>query len=76
MRLATVALEKPDGGLRVIAVGELIYRLVTKAVLQYSFRSDFLLPYKFGVGEEGGSSRSLEQPRGLWMVGKDVHRRL
>lgn len=48
------ALLKPDGGYRPIAVGELVYRLCTKAILRHSFRPDFLLPFQFGVGTKGG----------------------
>jgi hypothetical protein len=46
-------LRKPDGGLRPIAVGDVIYRLVTKAIIRHSNRRDFLLPYQFGVGSKG-----------------------
>jgi len=49
-----VALEKPDGGVRPIAVGELIYRLCTKAVLRTTFKPDFLSTGQFGVGTKGG----------------------
>jgi hypothetical protein len=49
-----IALSKPDGGIRPIAVGELIYRLCTKAILRHSLKPDFLLPYQFGVGTKGG----------------------
>jgi hypothetical protein len=48
------ALLKPDGGYRPIAVGELIYRLCTKAILRHIFRPDFLLAFQFGVGTKGG----------------------
>jgi hypothetical protein len=48
------ALLKPDGRYRPIAVGELIYRLCTKALLRHIFRPDFLLPFQFGVGTKGG----------------------
>jgi hypothetical protein len=47
-------LRKPDGGLRPIAVGDMIYRLATKAIIRHSNRRDFLLPYQFGVGSKGG----------------------
>ena len=47
-------LRKPDGGLRPIAVGDMIYRLATKAIVRHSNRRDFLLPYQFGVGSKGG----------------------
>lgn len=49
-----VALEKPDGGIRPIAVGELVYRLCTKAILRHSFTPDFLNTCQFGVGTKGG----------------------
>jgi hypothetical protein len=45
-------LRKPDGGLRPIAVGDMIYRLATKAIVRHSNRRDFLLPYQF-VGSKG-----------------------
>ncbi len=45
---------KKDGGLRPIAVGELIYRLATKVLLRHYFKPDFLLPTQFGVGSKGG----------------------
>jgi hypothetical protein len=48
------ALIKPDGGYRPIAVGELVYRLCTKAILRHSSRPDFLLPFQYGVGTRGG----------------------
>jgi hypothetical protein len=45
---------KPDGGVRPIAVGELFYRLATKAILKSAFKPDFLLPNQLGVGSKGG----------------------
>jgi hypothetical protein len=48
------SLLKPDRGYRPIAVGELIYRLCTNTLLLHAFRSDFLLPFQFGVGTKGG----------------------
>ncbi|GFZ52260.1 hypothetical protein JCM24511_10033 [Saitozyma sp. JCM 24511] len=47
-------LRKPDGGLRPIASGDMIYGLATKAIIRHSNRHDFLLPYQFGVGSKGG----------------------
>ena len=47
-------LTNPDGGIRPIAVGEIIYRLATRAILRHSFRPDWLLPCQFGVGSRGG----------------------
>ena len=49
-----IALAKPDGGVRPIAIGELVYRLCTKATLRHLLRPDFLLPTQFGVGTPGG----------------------
>jgi len=45
---------KKDGGLRPIAVGDLLYRLVTKVLLRHHFKPDWLLPTQFGVGTKGG----------------------
>jgi hypothetical protein len=47
-------LAKPDGGIRPIAVGELLYRLVVKVILRHTARPDMLLPFQFGVGSTGG----------------------
>jgi hypothetical protein len=49
-----IALEKPDGGVRPIAIGELVYRLCTKAIVRHSFKPDCLSPCQFGVGTRGG----------------------
>ena len=49
-----IALDKPDGGVRPIAIGELIYRLCTKAILRHSFRPDCLSTCQFGVGTRSG----------------------
>ncbi|GFZ50356.1 hypothetical protein JCM24511_08113 [Saitozyma sp. JCM 24511] len=37
-----------------IEVRDMIYRLVTKAIIRHSNRRDFLLPYQIGVGSKGG----------------------
>ena len=47
-------LAKPDGGIRPIAVGELLYRLVVKVILRHTAKPDMLLPFQFGVGSTGG----------------------
>lgn len=47
------ALTKASGGLRPIAAGELIYRLVAKALLEVLPIDDALLPQQFGVGSAG-----------------------
>lgn len=49
-----IALAKPDGGVRPIAVGELIYRLCTKAILRSAFSTDMLAPFQMGVQSAGG----------------------
>ena len=48
-------LAKNDGGLRPIAVGDIIYRLATKTLLRHHFKPDSLLPCQFGVGTKGGT---------------------
>ena len=48
-------LAKDDGGLRPIAVGDIIYRLATKTLLRHHFKPDSLLPCQFGVGTKGGT---------------------
>jgi hypothetical protein len=49
------ALDKDGkGGIRPIAVGDLIYRLLGKAILKLYSRKDCLLPYQLGVGSAGG----------------------
>lgn len=49
-----IALNKPDGGLRPIAIGESIYRLCMKLILKHALKPDFLAPFQFGVGSKGG----------------------
>ena len=49
-----IALDKPDGGVRPITVGDLVYRLCAKAIIRGSFKTDFLSPGQFGVGTKGG----------------------
>jgi hypothetical protein len=49
-----VALDKEDGGVRPIAVGELIYRLVAKVLLRKLFATDQLAPFQLGVQSPGG----------------------
>ncbi|RYE04158.1 MAG: hypothetical protein EOP33_09280, partial [Rickettsiaceae bacterium] len=47
-------LAKPDGGVRPIAVGELLYRLCVKVILRHTVHPNMLLPCQFGVGTPGG----------------------
>ena len=47
-------LVKSDGGIRPIAVGELLFRLVSKILLRHYFKPDMLLPNQLGVGSKGG----------------------
>jgi len=47
-------LAKQDGGVRPIAVGDLIYRLSAKVLLRHHFKQECLLPTQFGVGTKGG----------------------
>ena len=47
-------LSKNDGGTRPIAVGEVMYRLASKALLRKAFKADFLLPTQLGVGTSCG----------------------
>ncbi|KAE8241548.1 hypothetical protein A4X03_0g8133, partial [Tilletia caries] len=47
-------LSKPDGGIRPIAVGELLYRLCAKLLLKVFPLSEALLPNQLGVGTPGG----------------------
>ncbi len=46
-------LPKTDGGIRRIAYGELIYRLITKTLLRKAFKPDFLEKYQLGVSSKG-----------------------
>ncbi|KAF1807891.1 hypothetical protein P152DRAFT_377032, partial [Eremomyces bilateralis CBS 781.70] len=54
-----VALTKEDGGLRPIAVGDLLYRVVAKAILRENYSPSSLLPYQLGVGSPGGVEPAL-----------------
>lgn len=49
-----IGLEKPDKGIRPIAIGDMIYRVATKAILITSFQPDMLLPNQLGVSSPGG----------------------
>ena len=47
-------LKKKDGGIRPIAVSDLIYRLCTKTIIRKYFKTEMLAPFQFGVGTKGG----------------------
>jgi hypothetical protein len=47
-------LVKSGGGIRPIAVGELLFRLLAKVLLRHYFKPNMLLPSQLGVGSKGG----------------------
>jgi hypothetical protein len=49
-----IALEKPGGGLRPIAIGDLVYRIAAKAILLGSYKPGCLLQGQLGVNSPGG----------------------
>jgi hypothetical protein len=49
-----IGLEKPGGGVRPIAIGDLIYRVAMKAILLTSYNPSMLLPFQLGVNSPGG----------------------
>lgn len=49
-----IGLQKPDGGVRPIAIGDLIYKVALKAILITTFKLLMLLPYQLGVSTLGG----------------------
>ena len=51
---ALTPLIKATGGIRPIAVGDLVYRLCAKAILRKVFKPDQLAPFQFGVGSPAG----------------------
>ena len=56
-----IALLKQDGGIRLIAIGEIWRRLVSK-VACFSFRAammDYLEPHQVGVGVSNGGARGV-----------------
>ncbi|TIB59545.1 hypothetical protein E3P77_04160, partial [Wallemia ichthyophaga] len=64
-----IPLGKPDGGVRPIAVGEIFYRLLMKAIMRTYFKPSCLLPFQLGVGSSGGvepvilaAQRQVDQP--------------
>ena len=49
-----IGLEKKDGGIRPIAIGDMIYRLAMKAILLSYYKPSMLLPNQLGVKSPGG----------------------
>nr|AFI41156.1 reverse transcriptase [Pyricularia oryzae]AFI41157.1 reverse transcriptase [Pyricularia oryzae]AFI41158.1 reverse transcriptase [Pyricularia oryzae] len=49
-----IGLSKPDGGVRPIAVGDLLYKIAFKAILNTLWSPNCLLPYQLGVNSIGG----------------------
>lgn len=49
-----IPLDKPQGGIRPIAIGEIIYRLCMKALVRHVYKPDFLAPFQLGVRSPGG----------------------
>ncbi|CAI7823449.1 unnamed protein product [Closterium sp. NIES-54] len=62
-----IALEKPHGGVRPIAIGEALLRVVAKAALQSLVPKirDFFLPVQFGVAVPGGAECIIHTVRSL-----------
>lgn len=49
-----IPLSKKDGGIRPIAIGDMLYRVALKAILTTSFKPAMLLPNQLGVNSKGG----------------------
>ena len=49
-----IALKKKDGGIRPIAIGDMLYRVATKTILATLYQDGMLLPNQLGVGSPGG----------------------
>ncbi|CAI7774209.1 unnamed protein product, partial [Closterium sp. NIES-54] len=60
-----IALDKPDGGTRPIAIGECILRLAAKAALTQLAEAarEFFLPLQFGVAVPGGAEAVIHVVR-------------
>lgn len=56
-----IGLEKPDGGVRPIAIGDLVYRVAMKAILITSYNPSMLLPFQLGVRSPGGVEPAIFQ---------------
>lgn len=54
-----IGLEKPNGDLRPIAIGDLVYRVAMKAILIGSYKQGMLLPNQLGVSSPGGVEPAL-----------------
>ena len=70
-----VALQKKDGGIRPIAVGYTLRRLVAKCVHTHVIkrRSDELQPIQVGVGVSGGAQAAILAMRRLVIYLPDNH---
>ena len=62
-----LATRKKHGGLRPIAVGEVLRRLASKCVVQYTHQSavDYLSPLQLGVGVSGGAESIVHAVRSV-----------
>lgn len=54
-----ICLSKKDGGIRPIAVGDLIYRIAAKSILQTHFRPNMLCSNQLGVNNPGGTEPAI-----------------
>lgn len=56
-----VPLHRLDGSVRLIAVGDLIYRACAKAMLKATFKLEFLLPFQIGMMSPGGVELTVRE---------------
>ena len=54
-----IGLQKPDKGIRPIAIGDLVYRVAAKALLITNYRPGMLLPNQLGVNSPGGTEPAI-----------------
>ncbi|CAI7748393.1 unnamed protein product [Closterium sp. NIES-54] len=69
-----IALDKPDGGTRPIAIGECVLRLAAKAALTQLAEAarEFFLPLQFGVAVPGGAEAVIHIVRTFTAANKDA----